>query len=491
MGFDYKSLTDEDLRYIFKDFLFKLPPRWHQLVSLAFATKHSRVVFLHGVGTGKTLCSLFAAQLWRCKKILVVCPSSAFGAWERDIPLGTNYSYTLLVGTKKERLAALKKNYDVYLINYEGLKSIYCRLVKGKGWVLNSTFPDKFDCIIIDEAHRVNNYKALQTQICYELSRRAKYVVGMTGTAVDKSMLELFNMYKVVDLGESLGVSFFSYRRTYFYSTVFKLRNGREVRDWKLKEGYDTLILKRISGNTISFNREECVDLPELQEMEISVKPSKEFCNLRDQIVKERFINIKDRFIDNSDIKIKANLLRELSGGFLYYKDGDKNKSYCLKENPKLEVLLDLIVDSDSKILVFYWYTEERSLIERMLRKNKIGFASIYGSQDFEERKKEVEKFTNDFDTQVMIAQSRISEGYDASTAGIAVFYLPLGSPRMRTQCIGRMYRSGQTKKCLAIDLVLKGSIDEKIIEDRGERFSLVNSVRRYMQGYCRENSEV
>jgi len=493
MSFDWKSLTKKELKHIFKNVCFKIQPRWHQLISVVFAVdnSNSRVLFFHGVGTGKTLCSLFTTQLWKCKKILVVCPNSAFSAWEKGLPLGTDYSYTFLTGTKKERLLKLREKKDVYIINYAGLKVLYCKLIRNEGWKINPSFTDGFDCIIIDEAHRVNNYKSLQTEICYKLSQKAKYVIGMTGTAIDKSMLELFNIYKVVDLGKSLGISYFLYRAAYFYRKVFKLRNGREVPEWKLKDDAKEKILKHVSGNTISFDREECFDLPDMQEIPILVKPTKEFLDLQDKIIKNSFFSIQGTEIDNSKDKAKANWLRELSGGFLYYKKNDQENVYHLKKNPKLEALSDLIKGTTSKILVFYWYIEERKLIEKMLKKNKVKFISIYGGQNLIERKEQIKKFTADSNTQVMIAQSKIAEGYDAFVANIIAFYLPLGSPRMRTQCIGRIYRSGQTRKCLIYDFILENSVDSRIIKDRGKRFSLVDSVRKYMQSYSQEVGEI
>ena len=85
-----------------------------------------------------------------------------------------------------------------------------------------------------------------------------------------------------------------------------------------------------------------------------------------------------------------------------------------MKSNPKLDAVRDVIQDSDCKVLVFYWYKEEKVLIEEMLKKNKIKFVSIYGGQDHVERKDIVKSFSSDSNIRVMTAQSRISEGYDA-----------------------------------------------------------------------------
>jgi len=483
-NFDYKLLTQQELDRIFSGVHFKVQPRWHQLVSLAFAIERDnhRVMFLHGVGTGKTLCALFTAQLWNCKKILVICPSSAFGAWERDIPFGTDYSYTFLVGTKNERLMRLDEGKNVNIINYEGLKVIYGNLVN-KGWRIDYTsFVHDFDCIIIDEAHRCNNYKSLQTKICHELSKRARCVVGMTGTVIDKTMLELFNTYRVVDLGASLGVNFFRYRNMYFYPAGY---------DWRLKPRAKEKILNCISRTTISFDRDECIDLPELQEIEITVEPTREFLDLQELIMKGLPIHVDDIEVENENESVRAHRLRELSGGFFYYDDNGGRKSHVLLENPKLAALLDFIKDSGSKILVFYWFEAEKILIENALKSNKIQYVSICSGQDPMERKEAVTKFAQNSSIQIMTAQSRISEGYDATVADTVVFYLPLGSPRMRTQCVGRIHRSGQSKKCLVVDLVLRSSIDKRIILDRGERFDLVRSFKKYLQDYYQEDSEV
>lgn len=493
--FNYKKLSSEELDYILRNVSFKIKPRLHQAISVVFAVDNDdhRVVFQHGVGSGKTLCGLFTTQLWKCKKILVITPSSAFCAWNKGIPQGTDYSYSFLTGTKKERISALKKKCDIYVINYEGLKYIYGILkpsyINKKGkvvkeWSINySSLVDKFDCIIFDEVHRCSNYTSLQTKICLLLSKRAKYCIGMTGTSIDKSMLELFNLQKVVDLGKSFGLNFFMYRRIYFYESFY---------DWKLKDGAKEKILKRIAHNTISFETDECTDLPELQEMEIVVKPTKEFLDIEKAIIDGHCIDTGDVVINNENIKTKAQRLRQLSGGFLYCKGEDNiQEVFCLKKNPKLEALWDFIQDTDSKIVIFYWYKQDRILIEGMLKRKKIKYVSMYGGQNQIERMKIQKSFSNDSSIRVMTAQSRIAEGYDAFAANIAIFYLPLGSPRMRTQCIGRIYRSGQTKKCFVYDIIMDNSVDWRIIKDRSERFSLVNSVREYIQGYYQETSEI
>lgn len=485
--FDYKSLTKEELGDIFQGMKFGIPPMWHQLVSLSFAADHNRIALFHGVGTGKTLTALWCSKLWNNKRILVVCPSSAFSAWERDISNYTNYSFEFLTGSGQERKSKIKKKKDVYIINYEGLKTIFCTLMKGKGWKINyKLFVHSFDNIILDEVHKCKNYKSLQSKICYQLSKMAKNVIGLTGTAVDNSLLEVFNIYKVIDLGKALGSNFFNYRMKYFKPGLF---------EWVIKPGAEKQILKQMTKSTLSFDREECFDLPELQEIVREINPLQEFLDFQHKIISDNFIMVNKTKIQLSSEEdewcerrspIRAHLLRELPCGFIYYKNEKKQKEiYRLKKNPKIEALLDLIDDSTGKVIIFYHFTEEGNMISEELKKYKYKFISIQGGQSAEIRIKQVKKFTSDKKVKCAVVQeSAGAEGWDGSIANIVVFFSPVASPKTRKQCVGRIHRKGQKSKCLVVDLVLKHSIDKRVLKNRSKRFDFVKETMAYIQEY-------
>lgn len=486
--FDYKKLTQEELDEIFQGIPFTIPPMRHQLISLAFASNNNRVAFLHGVGTGKTLTALWTAQILESKKILVVCPSSAFSAWERDISKYTNYSFDFLLGSGKKRRSILKKRRDIYIINYEGLKTIYCNLKTGKGWKIDySSFIHKFDCVILDEVHKCKSYKSIQSNICHQLSKMAKIVIGLTGTPVDKSLLEAFNIYKVIDLGSSLGNNYFLYRNKYFRQGFY---------DWIIKPGAEKIILDKIARTSISFNREECFDLPEIQEEIREIEPTKEFLDMQHSIISSTEIlldgtriKLEATELEENEEKfrqIRAHFLRELPLGFLYYKTGEEDKKvYRLKKNPKIESLMDLLEDTSGKVIIFYHFKEEGLLIQEAIKKSKILFIQIQGGQSAKDRSDSIKKFTKNQSIKYAIVQeSAGSEGWEGYVAHVAIFFSPIGSPLLRKQCIGRIHRMGQTHSCLIVDLVLKRSIDTRVIKNRGERFNFVQETMKYIQEY-------
>lgn len=495
MTINYKQLNNDTLRDLFGVYKFKLEPMWHQYVSLAFAvdTQLTRIPYFHDVGTGKTITALYTAQhIWRCKKILVICPESAYSAWSRDIAAATDYSYQIVEGSGKQRRAILDRfDKDVYIIRYEGLKTVFAdlnspeRRTKKTSWQINTEqYKYPFDCIILDEVHRCKDYRALQSKICLGLSMRTKHVIGLTGTPIDKSMLELFNIYKVIDLGRTLGNNFFLFREMYFYKYGF---------EYKLKTGAKSAILERLGKTTISFNREECFDLPDLQ-VEIKTLPAtEEQLKLEKQLIEDAKLILDNQEYTYPTQSAIVQKLMQLPSGFVYYKMHDNNDFYQLKENKKIEALLDIIANTSLKIIVYYKYTADKVIIENSLQKNKIKYAIFSAGQSAEERDTQLQKFNINKNVQILLAQTSIAnEGFDGTAASIVVFYTPVASPKLRRQCIGRIDRRGQTKKTLVIDLIINGLIDEKIWKDRNRRVSLVTSVMEYIQKYkAKETNEL
>lgn len=466
----YKSLSKEELDYAMENLSFKKEPRWHQKVSLAFAVGRSRIAYFHGIGTGKTPSALFTAQMWERNRILVVCPISAINAWVTLTPEFSDFDLNVIDGTRDNRRRKLNEDKNVCVINYEGLKSVYGTMQKDqssgkRSWGIDlSKFVDKFDCIIFDEIHRCSNYKSLQSRICFELSRRSKTVIGLSGTPVDKSLLDLFNIYQVLDLGRTLGNSFFLYRNKYFYKAGF---------NWKTKNGKRDEILSKLSDSTICFTRDECTDLPELQEVDLWLNPDSEFLNLQKAIVED----------DSTSDGKKVSALRQIPSGFVYKGDGYKD-GYTQLKSTKLDALIEIIKDIDLPIIVFYHYRATYEMISSLLKREKIKSVCAIGGQNPNDRQEEINKFKSGKFKVMLAHQNCASEGFDATIAKTLVFFSTVASPKIRSQCIGRIWRSGQTEKSLVINLLLRKSTDWVAIKSRNDRTSMVKEVTSFIRGY-------
>lgn len=630
--FDYKQLTDDELHDIFRDIDFKLEPMRHQYITMAHALGNdiTRAALFHDIGTGKTLTAIWLSMLWKTKKTLVVCPISAFRGWNRDLGKHTNLSYKILEGEKAKRIEHLEQDYDFYVINYEGLKSIYailqaddtkpielfnnnylflsnfsqnpviwndikyptvenafqaakstdpevmeqirkaespavakqlgrkvrlsfrsdwekvrvdvmaeivelkflqnidlikkliatekaylregnywhdnfwgnctctkCKNIKGenvlgeilmkvrkavggegkvgKSWIVDHvSFVDNFDNIIFDEVHKCTSLDAIQSKLCYKLSQKSKYVIGMTGTPIRSNLMNLWNIIKVIDLGDHLGLNFFKFREKYFKKSRF---------DYVPYKDSEEKILKRILPIATSFKREECLDLPdkmyEIYEVEATSKQRKAM----NDIIKGLQIEIEGGTLNPGNVLTKSQYLKEVAGGFLYTKDDDKKKkTYNFPVNPKLQAVEDIVELTDSKIIIFHQYEEEGRLLERWAKKKKIGYASMRG--EIKDTNAEFDRWLEEDSCKLLFAHPRTaSESLDMTIAWLEIFY-STGGFIEREQAEGRIRRKHQTKKQLYIDIVMRDSPDEVSLERLGERKSLSERVLEFIRNY-------
>jgi len=323
MSKSYKSYTQEDCDRIFTSVNFPITPRLHQYQSLIHASNKNHVALFHGVGSGKTITALYISRLWRAKKTLVVTPISGFSAFVRDIKQATNRTYIIVEGTAKQRAKCLKKDVDIYIINYEGLRTLYMR----DGQVVPELMTHDFDVIIYDEIHRCGNYSTQQTQICAALSILADKTIGLSGTPIKNSRMELFSIFNVLDSGDTFGDNFFKFRDAFFYKY--------DKFNWELKTGAKEKINQLIAPNTTSYSLKECVDIPKQIKVPIILKQSKEQIKAIDLAYDDIYQRIVAGELQGDNVLVLAQKLRQISGGFLKTSDD----LIHIKNNPKLRAV--------------------------------------------------------------------------------------------------------------------------------------------------------
>jgi len=188
---------------------------------------------------------------------------------------------------------------------------------------------------------------------------------------------------------------------------------------------------------------------------------------------------------DNSVPSVKGQRLLELSSGFVYLTNDKKEKiAYVLKSNPKLEALLDALETIKSKVVIFHKFIAEGHIIEQALDKKKIRYVSVRGdTRQFLD--KNVKSFVQDPKVKVLLAHPACAkESIDLTVASTMIFFSPIASPLVRTQCEGRIKRKNQTNEMLFIDIILEKSVDSSVIKSRTERTQLSTSVLAYIDKY-------
>ncbi len=172
--------------------------------------------------------------------------------------------------------------------------------------------------------------------------------------------------------------------------------------------------------------------------------------------------------------------LRQILSGYMNWKDQYGEHTVKFSNNPKLEMLEILLADSDGKFVVFYEYTHSGKLITDKLKELKIEFEWVWGGD--KDKIGSVDSFKTKKNVRVLVAQNKVgSTGVDGlqDVARYVVFFESPCSPIVRKQAEKRLYRSGQLKRVFIYDLIIKSSIDVRILgfikEGRDLQASLID----------------
>jgi SNF2 family DNA or RNA helicase len=167
------------------------------------------------MGLGKTVITLTAVRIllqeeFAVSRVLVIAPkrvaedtwTTESGKW--DHLRGLRISKVL--GSQKERVAALQADADIYVINRENVVWLVERF--GRKW--------PFDMIVVDELSSFKSSQAKRFRALRKVRPLARRFVGLTGTPTPNGLLDLWPQMYLIDRGERLGQTVTGYRNRYF-----------------------------------------------------------------------------------------------------------------------------------------------------------------------------------------------------------------------------------------------------------------------------------
>lgn len=125
---------------------------------VAWLKEVKRGILGDDMGLGKTVQAIEAWRDTKPKKTLVICPGTLRSRWQTGFRDQLNLKVPFVQGNKAERLKMYITQPDVLIISYDTLRGDFDKIIKMK-----------FDCIIIDEAHRLKNRQAVTTKKSFQL----------------------------------------------------------------------------------------------------------------------------------------------------------------------------------------------------------------------------------------------------------------------------------------------------------------------------------
>lgn len=147
-----------------------------KLVDYQNSGKGQTILVNGGAGTGKTVLAIYLMKL---------LAEAGTGKIENDVEMDPGYQYIA------ENLRKLKKMKIAFVVPMQSLRSTVKRVFKGiyslkVGMVLSPTQvpKDTFDLLIVDEAHRLRQRKALAQYPSFD-DNNSKFGLGKDGTELD------------------------------------------------------------------------------------------------------------------------------------------------------------------------------------------------------------------------------------------------------------------------------------------------------------------
>ena len=421
----------------------KYIPHDYQSFCIDYLLSHPAAGLFLKPGMGKTSTSLTAAERlmydrFEVSKVLVIAPLRvAEDTWSRESEKWDHLRHLRIsevLGSEKERLAALSVKADVYCINRENVPW----LVKhyGLNW--------PFEAVIVDESSSFRNPSAQRFKALRKVRPLIRYIWELTGTPRPRSLLDLWAQIYLLDRGERLGKTMTEYKNRYFTPGR---RNGYVVYEWIPRPGAEAEIYAKISDICVSMEAKDYLALPELVTTPRVVPLSPEVRELYEQMEREAVLELPEDVIDAGSAAAVNGKLLQIAGGAVYDEDHNVHELHAAK----LDVLEDIMEEANGEpVLVAYWYKHERDRI--MAR-----FPQAVQLKDSET----IAAWNRGEIPMLLVHPAGAGHGLNLQDGGhIVVWFGPTYDGELNEQLIDRLYRQGQKETTSVIYLVAEGTVD-------------------------------
>ena len=425
----------------------KYAPHNYQKFATDFIINHPVSAVLLEMGLGKSVISLSAINelmldYFDVSRTLVIAPLRvANSTWPDEIKKWDHLkhlNYSVVIGSKKERLDALGKPAHIYLINRENVD-----------WLINkSGISWKFDMVVIDELSSFKSYQAKRFKSLLKVRPKIKRIVGLTGTPSSNGLMDLWAEFRLLDMGERLGRYITYYRQNFF---VPDKRNQQMIFSYKPKDGAEKKIYSLISDITISMKSKDYIKMPECVMNEVIVTLSDKEQKLYDSLKQDMVLSLEENEIDAINAAALSNKLLQMSNGAIY---NDEKESIHIHDR-KLDALEDLIEGANGKpVLVAYWFKHDINRINKRFETREI------------KTTKDISDWNKGNIPVALIHPASAGHGLNLQAGGSTIIWFGLTwSLELYQQTNARLYRQGQDSTVVIHHILTKGTIDEDVMK--------------------------
>lgn len=440
------------------------------------------------LGLGKTVSSLTAGiELMNEMKvygILVLAPlrvcQTVWGKEASQWSHTKHLTFSLIHGKEAHRKWAVRRQVNVYLLNYEGCQWAVDEFISQ---YLNRGIPLPFNMLICDEITKLKSSRIDQGgawgQAIQKILPYIPYRTGLTATPGDK-LQDLFGQYLILDDGARLGNVYGNFERSYFKGDHLGYKQEVTAKG-------KAFIHEAVHDITIQMDADDYLELPDNRIVDVPVRLTPTLQAKYDKFEKEMFMELDsgaELNIENA-ATMMGKCLQFASGAM--YTDPDDRSQWDVLHKIKIDALMDTIEQLNGKpLLLGYQFKHDAERIKKRFKKDKINFvhfdSKIKGNDAIQ-----LEKDWNNGVYTVMLGHG-LSIGHGLNLqygcANVCWFGLPW-SLEVYKQFNGRVIkRQGQKEKTTLIRIMCEDTVDMVVLEAQVNKAETEHELKQTVSEY-------
>lgn len=466
---------------------FKFVPYQHQLRCLekSWSKRHFALFMDMGTGKSKVLIDTMAMLYdnGKVKGALIVAPKGVYRNWiSKELPQHTpDHVQNICVAWSPEQTKKKAAELQTLFEDKEELKILVMN-VEAFSTKRGATFAEQFvrsfggECLVaVDESTTIKNRTANRTKALTKIGSFADYRRIMTGSPITKSPLDLFSQCEFLTKNALGHTSFWSFQAR--YCKLVKRTMGPH--SFHQIVGYQNLgeLNEIIEPFSFRVRKEDCLDLPDKVYLRREVELTEEQAKVYETMKRAAIAELEGSLISASTVLTQLLRLQQICSGFVNTDEGELKPLPC----NKLQELLDVIEETDGKIIVWANFTHNIRTIAEALAKEygADSVATYFGDTDAEERQRIVERFQDpNSSLRFFVGQPRTGGyGLTLTEAHTVIYYSNGFDLEVRLQSEDRAHRIGQRNNVTYVDIVVPGTVDDKILNALRNKINIATTV--------------
>jgi SNF2 family DNA or RNA helicase len=322
-------------------------PRPYQAEAIKFLLATPCAGLFADMGLGKTGAVLLSLIQMKERPVLIVGPIRVIETvWEpesRKWEETTGLTFSLVRGSKPDRVKALETPADIYLVNPELLEEV----LLAKDWTGG--------VLVIDESSMFKNpstkrFKTLRKH----LTKFARRII-LTGTPTPNSLMDIWSQVFILDRGQRLETAFYRFKMRYFRQADYMGYKFEPVEGAteRVTETVSDIILRiEAKGN---LPARETLD--NLVEFELPPAARRTYREME----RHALVTLNDENVSAANAAAALMKLRQIANGFVYNDLGETEAIH----DEKILATQEIVDATSSPVIVVYNFQHELAALRK------------------------------------------------------------------------------------------------------------------------------